>query len=215
MKGRLFFVDDDQTEIDMIRPLVEADFYFEGRPWPFARPLRDAIGRAPDIFVLDLYLPPAKGPIPEDMPDEEMAMQQALAQRVSQDFSALYLNYEPKGGKKLLQRTMACLTNGRGLLDRQWTALRQSPKNGIALMNALRKLYPNVPVVFYSRKITPADVVNVLRAGAFDAIQKGSLTDKKLCARLESDIALSRSQEARQARQRGHNFNLTMSRRKR
>jgi DNA-binding NarL/FixJ family response regulator len=144
-----------------------------------------------------------------------MAVQQALAQKVSQDFSALYLNYEPQGGKKLLQRTMACLTNGRGLLDRQWTALRQSPKNGIALMNDLRQLHPNVPVVFYSRKISPADVVDVLRAGAFDAIQKGSLTDKKLCARLQSDIALSRSQEARQARQRGHNFNLTMSRRKR
>jgi len=33
--------------------------------------------------------------------------------------------------------------------------------------------YGKVPVVFYSRKITPEDVLRVLEAGAVDAIRKG------------------------------------------
>jgi DNA-binding NarL/FixJ family response regulator len=210
MKPKLLFVDDDPEEIKTIRPLVEAEFDFEGRAWPFDQPIKHVVGNAPDIFVLDLYLPPTGEPAPEDISDEEMTVQQALAERASRCFSALYMNYEPKGGKKLLQQTMACLTIGRKLLDRQWNALKQSPKNGVKLMNRLKKLYPDVPVIFYSRKITPADVVDVMRAGAFDAIQKGSLTDERLRARLKSDIAFFRSSAAQQARKRGENFNVTM-----
>jgi len=214
MNPKLLFVDDDPEEIKTIKPLVEAEFDFEGRAWPFDGPIQDVVGNAPDIFVLDLYLPPAGESAPEDIPDEEMAVQQALAERASRRFSALYVNYEPNGGKKLLQQTMACLTIGRKLLERQWKALGQAPENGVKLMNLLKELYPGVPVIFYSRKITPDDVVEVMRAGAFDAIQKGSLTDEKLRARLKSDIALFRSPVAQQALKRGENFNVTTSARR-
>jgi DNA-binding NarL/FixJ family response regulator len=50
----------------------------------------------------------------------------------------------------------------------------------IALLSKLRKLYPSVPVVFYSRKITAEDVTAVLEAGAVDAIRKGALQSEEL-----------------------------------
>jgi DNA-binding response OmpR family regulator len=45
---------------------------------------------------------------------------------------------------------------------------------------------PGVPIVFYSRKITPEDVIRVLQAGAVDAIRKGALEDEAVLARLAS-----------------------------
>jgi DNA-binding NarL/FixJ family response regulator len=211
MKPKLLFIDDDPEEIKAIKPLVSAEFEFEGRSWPFDGQIEHVVGDIPDIFVLDLYLPPAGGPAQEDISEAEMAVEQAIAERAGRRFAALYTNYEPKGGKRLLQQTMACLSIGRELLDRQWKAMGQSPKNGIELMRRLKELHPNVPIIFYSRKISPADVVDVMRAGAFDAIQKGSLTDERLRARLKSDIALFKSPAAGQARERREHFNVTLS----
>lgn len=210
MTPRLFFIDDDPAEIEAIEPLVKAQFDFEGRAWPFRKSIQQAVGDAPDIFVLDLYLPPAGKLSPVDMSEEEMTRQREDADRVGRCFSGLYVGDQRGDGKKLLQQTMACLTLGRELLDRQWKVLRQSPQNGIALMKRLRALYAEVPVVFYSRKITPADAVDVMRAGAFDAIQKGTFTAEALCARLKSDVRLFKSSAAQRARKRGQHFNITM-----
>src|SRR5215468_3938260 len=50
--------------------------------------------------------------------------------------------------------------------------LGQSPAGGIALMRLLRKQYPTVPAVFYSRKATVVDVKAALDAGALDVLIK-------------------------------------------
>src|SRR5258708_12445843 len=96
----------------------------------------------------------------------------------------------------------------RAVLDAQWAALGQSPTHGVALMQRLRALYPDVPIVFYSRKITPEDVIRVLQAGAADAIRKKALTDDDVRARLRQVRDVYASAQARGLRDRGLNVNV-------
>jgi PleD family two-component response regulator len=71
--------------------------------------------------------------------------------------------------------------------------------------------YRNVPFVFYSRKITPDDVVMALRAGAVDAIRKRDWRDRKeLLDRLREAQALSVSSQAESVRRLGLNVNTAL-----
>jgi len=83
---------------------------------------------------------------------------------------------------------MDAIALARDMLDKQWRALGQSPDHGIALLRELKQRYPTVPVVLYSRKITPEDVMRVLRAGAVDAIRKGVVGKEQILARLATAI---------------------------
>ena len=89
---------------------------------------------------------------------------------------------------------MQAISEAYRALQLQSVALGQSPSHGIALLGRLRSLFPSVPVVFYSRKITPEDVIAVLQAGAVDAIRKGTLKPQELLARLK--LAQSREYPA-------------------
>ncbi len=213
MKPTLLFVDDDEAERVAFRPIVEPEYEYVEVPWPPGRPFEEFIsacrGGAPDIVVLDLYLPPEGGSAPETITADELARQQAMMARAIDNLSRLYPNYKSKP-KDLLRDTMRDLSKVRAVLDAQWQALGQSPDHGIALMQRLRARYPKVPVVFYSRKITPEDVTRVLAAGAADAIRKGVLTDENVRARLKRMREIYDSAEARGRHARGLNVNVTL-----
>jgi DNA-binding NarL/FixJ family response regulator len=181
MSRRLVFFDDDPYELKAFGEIVRDRYEYLPFHWP-TKTARDVSDR-PDIVVLDLYLPPEAGDEPTQIPEEKLAEQQILAEGVAQCFSRLYLEF-PRDPKRLLRETMSCLARGRGLLDAQWQALKQDPKNGIGLMKTMREKFPSVPVVFYSRKITPNDVWDVRSEGAVDAIQKSALKDHELLSRL-------------------------------
>jgi len=66
-----------------------------------------------------------------------------------------------------------------------------------------------VPFVFYSRKITPEDVIRVLRAGAVDAIRKG-VPDREVLERLTNAQELYRRDDIQAVRARQFNVNATM-----
>jgi DNA-binding NarL/FixJ family response regulator len=86
--------------------------------------------------------------------------------------------------KARLQDTVRLITYAyEELLRPQWEALGQSPDNGIALLQQVSERFPEVPFVFYSRKINSEDAIKVLKAGAVDAIRKG-VDPKELLARL-------------------------------
>jgi DNA-binding NarL/FixJ family response regulator len=64
--------------------------------------------------------------------------------------------------------------------------LGQDPEHGLALLRAIRTDYPNIPIVFYSRKITPEYAVRALRAGAADVVQKGALETTEVLERFRT-----------------------------
>jgi len=78
------------------------------------------------------------------------------------------------------------------------------------LLAKTKARYPDVPFVFYSRKITPEDVIRVLRAGAADAIRKSALREEQVLARLAAAEQLYRREDAQSIRARGFNVNATI-----
>ncbi len=86
----------------------------------------------------------------------------------------------------------------------------QSPDHGVALLTKLKNYYPEVPFVFYSRKITPENVILVLQAGAVDAIRKGALKNEEVLKRLATAQEIYRREDVPSIRARGFNINVTL-----
>lgn len=183
----LVFVDDDASErVSMQGIASKGGYEYEAISWPppAADPFAKLKASPPDLFVLDLYLPPRNGSALERISREQSTVQSVMAGRIAQRFAKLYETSCAGREKVLLKETMDCLLEARSLLDAQWGAMGQHPDNGIKLLQYLRKEFPHVPAVFYSRKITPENVLKALQAGAADAIRKSSLPDEELLSRL-------------------------------
>jgi len=163
-------------------------------------------GTAPDIFVSDLYLPPQSGDKVPTAAQRQSAT--SAAKLVAERFSQLYAD-PTRDDKARLKETMRTISAAFGMLELQWTALGQHPDNGIELLTRLKSIHPTVPLVFYSRKITPKDVVRVLQSGAVDAIQKGALKNEEVLVRLARSYEVWHREDFRSLRERGINTNVT------
>jgi DNA-binding NarL/FixJ family response regulator len=184
---RLVFIDDDRAELEAFRKIVGGDYDYGPVHWP-VEAAKLFSGPGPDIFVSDLYLPSSNG---DSTPTGAQRDAAALAAKeVAERFSGLYAS---KSGddKARLQETMKAICAAYAMLKLQWSALGQSPDHGVELLSKLKSLYPEVPFVFYSRKITPEDVIRVLQAGAVDAVRKGALEDEEVRARLATAQGIS------------------------
>jgi DNA-binding NarL/FixJ family response regulator len=179
---RLVFIDDDETELNDFRPIVADDYEYIAIHWPhesgklFSDP-------GPDLFVSDLYLPHPSGDTLPTAAQRQAA--EEVAKQVSEQFSQLFVD-QSQDDKARLKATMRAIGDAYNLLKLQWSALGQSPDHGVVLLRELKSRFPEVPLVFYSRKITPEDVIRVLKAGAVDAIRKDALGKHEVLARLAS-----------------------------
>jgi DNA-binding NarL/FixJ family response regulator len=203
---RLVFIDDDRTELDNFRKIVGGIYDYTTVHWPneseklFSNP-------PPDIFVSDLYLPSASGDATPTAVQREEA--EKAAKEVGKTFSGLYAD-PSTDDKARLQKTMKAIADAYEMLRLQWSALGQSPDHGVALLGKLKSRFPDVPFVFYSRKITPEDVICVLRAGAADAIRKSALGNEQVLARLAAAQGFHGRKDAQTVRALGLNVNVTI-----
>lgn len=179
---RLLFIDDDPTELEDFGKIVERKYTYIPIHWPEdAAKLNTDL--SPDVIVSDLYLPSISG---DTRPTQAEQVEAAkAAQQVSGMFSQLYADF-PADEKARLRRTMQAVSSAYDLLRLQWSALGQSPSHGVELLARMRGRYPHVPFIFYSRKITPEDVIRVLGAGADDAIRKGAFKDDSVLGRISA-----------------------------
>jgi DNA-binding NarL/FixJ family response regulator len=212
---QLVFIDDDEQELRDFRDIVGGHYDYTTVHWPGESAKLES-GQAPNIFVSDLYLPPPSGdttPTPA-----QRGATASRANQVAERFSALAERFaalstdhlETRHDKARLKETMKAITAAYDLLGRQWRALGQSPENGVALLRRLKVRHPGVPVVFYSRKITPEDVVRVLRAGAVDAIRKDALERDEVLARLAAAQDILHKEDVQSTRAQGLNVNVTL-----
>ncbi len=67
-----------------------------------------------------------------------------------------------------------------------------------------------MPFVFYSRKITREDVINVLQSGAVDAIRKGAFNPTLVLARLANAQKLYDRADVESFRSQGFKVNITV-----
>jgi DNA-binding response OmpR family regulator len=184
--NRLVFIDDDKRELDEFGPLIEGEYTYTLIHWPNDREKLFS-GQPPDLFVSDLYLPSADGdhkPTTEQI-EEAASSAREIAHRLHNLYAGGTQSVESiEFCKARLRDTMRLITYAyEELLSRQWEAMGQSPNNGIALLQQVSERFSEVPFVFYSRKINSEDTIQVLKAGAVDAIRKG-VDPKELLARL-------------------------------
>lgn len=106
---------------------------------------------------------------------------------------------------------MKAIAEAYSMLKLQWSDLGQSPDHGVSLFVDVRRRHPGVPFVFYSRKITPEDVIRVLQAGAGDAIRKGALEKEEVLARLERAQRIFHRGEVQNMMAHGLNANITLT----
>jgi DNA-binding NarL/FixJ family response regulator len=201
---RLVFIDDDKSELDAFREIVGSKYDYTTVHWP-GESAKLLAGPKPDIFVSDLYLPSSDGD--KTPTDAEKRSAENAAIQVGKDFTGLYAD-STTADKARLQNTMRAIAGAYSMLKVQWSALGQSPDHGVAVLAKLKARYPDVPFVFYSRKITPEDVIRVLKAGAVDAIRKGALTNDEVLARLETAQAIYQRSDVQTVRAQGLNVNF-------
>lgn len=204
----LVFIDDDPTELDAFKKIVGEDYQYEAVKWP-GEESKLLEGPAPDIFVSDLYLP---DPLDDKVPTQ---YEREAAEKAATDVGRSFLQlFENRGliTKGRLQETMKAIDSAYFALKLQWTALGQSPDHGVELFRKVRARFPDVPFVFYSRKITPEDVIHVLQEGAVDAIRKGALGKHEVLARLVRAQEIFHESEAQTIRNQGLNANATLIR---
>ena len=193
--NKLVFIDDDERELKDFGSLVEGEYTCTLMHWPNDREKLFS-GQAPDLFVSDLYLPSGDG---DHQPNAEQIQEAAsTAREIAHRFHSLYAGGTQAAEsiehcKARLRDTMTLITYAYDeLLRRQWEALGQSPRNGIALLEQVRERFPEIPFVFYSRKMNSEDAIKTLQAGAVDAIRKG----------VDREELLTRLREAQQFRGR-------------
>lgn len=202
---RLVFIDDDKSELEAFGEIVSGVYDYAPVHWPGESAKLLAIPK-PAIFVSDLYLPSPNGDRTPTSAERDAAKE--AAQKTGERFSNLYVNGS-QDDKARLQETMKAIADAYAMLKLQWSALGQSPDSGIAVLVKVKAQHPEVPFVFYSRKITPEDVIRVLKAGAIDAIRKGALTKDDVLARLETAQEIYQRLSAQTIRKQGLNINFT------
>jgi DNA-binding NarL/FixJ family response regulator len=163
-------------------PALSGAYDYTTVHWP-GESAKLLVGPKPAIFVSDLYLPSQSGDRTPTSAERDAAKD--AAKKIGERFSNLYASGS-QDDKARLQETMKAIADAYAMLKLQWSALRQSTDYGVAVLARVKAQYPEVPFVFYSRKITPEDVIRVLKAGAIDAIQKGALTKDEVLTRLET-----------------------------
>jgi DNA-binding NarL/FixJ family response regulator len=202
---RLVFIDDDKTELKAFREIVGGDYDYDTVHWP-DESAKLFSGPSPNIFVSDLYLPSSSGDTAPTAAQRDAAA--TAAKKVAEHFSGLYTDPH-RDDKGRLQETMKAIAEAYAMLRLQWSALGQSPDNGVGLLAKVKARYPEVPFVFYSRKITPEDVILVLQSGAADAIRKDALKNEEVLARLARAQEIWHQEDVQRIRAHGLNVNVT------
>jgi DNA-binding NarL/FixJ family response regulator len=161
------FIDDSDFEHDLVRNEVapsapDMDFV---QAYTFDE-ARELLGtKIPVLFLLDLWGQDLSVREPHVTPKEE------LEKRVS-NFKTLDMVYdglEDLDGditNEYLKRMFTIVDSWRTLFEEVCDNIGQNRKYGLSNLQQVRKHYPGVPAVFYTRKSLITDAVAMFKAGA-------------------------------------------------
>jgi CheY-like chemotaxis protein len=156
MRHRVCFIDDDaEFEVPLFREVfgeafdvVAAASYAELRSRIESRE-----GWSPDLFVLDLYFPSGEA---DAAAVDALRADPPAVEDDRAEIRAAYGNF----------------LRARRRLRRVLDAWRQGPAGGLKLAGQVAADFPDVPIVFYSRKATFEDVVRCLAAGNVRTVER-------------------------------------------
>jgi|GEM_PF-4312557 len=189
-RDKVCFIDDDEVfEIPLFRSVFGDDFDLicASSFSETCKQIHDRQNWVPELFILDLYLPDAR---PDSSRLRQIAEDPLALQPDQGEILAAYLN---------LQRT-------RQRLQEILSLHHQSYQSGIQLATRVHAAYPQVPIVFYTRKATLAEILECLQLpGIVQVIRKPSGMDPA------ETRTLTRRNRDRLLAQFRHSFTLTGS----
>jgi len=153
---RVCFIDDDKEfEIPLFRD-VFADVFDIVSATSYAELKSHVASRKdwqPDLFVLDLYFP--SGP-PDQDATEALRTKALTVENDNAQIRPAYRNH----------------LKARDRLQRVLDAHKQGPAGGLELAKKVASDYPEVPIVFYSRKAAIEDAIRCLAAENVWAVER-------------------------------------------
>lgn len=167
MERIICFIDDSAFEHDLVGREIApcAPDYTFVQAYTFQE-ARETLGkRIPALFLLDLW-----GQDPEVM-EPRMTRKEELQERVSH-FKTLEAVFEGLGDfeadptNEYLKRLFTIVDSWRNLFEEVCDRIGQNRKYGLANIRDVRRCYPGVPAVFYTRKSLITDAVAMFEAGA-------------------------------------------------
>jgi CheY-like chemotaxis protein len=153
---RVCFIDDDKEfEIPLFRD-VFADVFDIITAADYNELKSQVAGRRgwqPDLFVLDLYFPSG---LPDQDAIKALETKPLTVETDNAQIRPAYRNY----------------LKARDRLQKVLDAHKQGPAGGLELARKVASDYPEVPIVFYSRKATVEDVIRCLAAENVWAVER-------------------------------------------
>lgn len=171
----IVFIDDSAEELETFVKLYSGDRFKVTaiqvqKPSESLKQVTERLaGEKPDLFVLDLFYPQA------DIAPTGLSAE--AAQKANHQVESILHSVSALGdyfgdGNKLLKEAHGVVAESQRLLSDFCQELRQSPRGGIKLLEELKRGYPTVPKVFYSRKATIADVKEAMMESGLDVLSK-------------------------------------------
>ena len=167
MRPIICFIDDSGFEHDLVRNEIASS----APEWEFFQTYtfeeaREKLGaKAPALFLLDLW---GKD---EDVRDPHISPKEDLETKIS-NFPTLDDVYKGlddfKGdvANEYLKRFFTIVDDWRRLFEEVCDRIGQNRKYGLWNLRQVRKNYPGIPAVFYTRKALISDAVAMFKAGA-------------------------------------------------
>jgi len=199
MKPIICFIDDSTFEHDLVRneiaPLAPDLEFIQAYTFDEAK---DELGsRVPALFLLDLWGKDADVKEPYLFPKEELKRKLANFPNLDHVYEGLD-DFKGDITNEYLKRLFAIVDNWRSLFKEVCDRIGQNSKYGLSNLLEVRKYYPEVPAVFYTRKSLINDAVDMFRAGADGLFIKPTGTNDAETRRLTREYASHLSRELMQ-----------------
>ena len=167
MKPIICFIDDSDFEHDLVQneiayaapdlEFIQAYTYDEAR---------DLLGeRIPALFLLDLWGQDMDVKKPHLTPKEELEKKVSQFNTLDMVYDGLE-NFPGDRTNEFLKRLFIIVDRWRNLFEEVCDRIGQNGKYGLGNLRQVRKDYPGVPAVFYTRKSLINDAVAMFKAGA-------------------------------------------------
>lgn len=184
------FIDDSGFEHDLVRneiaPFAQGFRFIQAYTFQEAQQLLE--GENPALFLLDLW---GKD---ENVPDPHLPPRKELEKRITDfpDLDYVFQNLDDFEGDLLneyLKRLFSIVDSWRSLFEEVCNRAGQNRKYGLSNLGLVRKHYPGIPAVFYTRKSLISDAVAMFGAGANGLFVKPTGSNDMETARLTREYA--------------------------
>jgi len=167
MSPVICFIDDSDFEHDLVRNEIapsapDLDFI---QAYTFDE-ARDLLGsKIPVLFLLDLWGQDMEVRRPYLMSKEELGKRMSRLNSLDYVYDGLK-NFQGDQTNEYLKRLFTIVDGWRNLFEEVCDHIGQNRKYGLANLRQVRKDYPGVPALFYTRKSLINDAVAMFQAGA-------------------------------------------------